>query len=675
MTNVTPTTRSRWTAAAFAIGASAAAVFIALREWSRIETLRDAGLGAATWLTDMQLDSTPFAVLFLLLPAFLLMRKPLFHLPRCVVNTYSRDSESSERSAPLSQTDWQSVLRKDSESRLNGGHRVRAIVLAVVVGGTSLAASLHVAFQPVKVGNATYRLSQLPPAYQDEFSYLFQARTFLDGRWSYPGHPTQPRLFDSMHIYNEGRVASRYFPGTGGWMAPFVAIGRPLWGHWLAGMLVAMFVFAAGRELGGDGVGFLAGMLTAVSPGMALFSNLLLAHHPTLLGLSLFLWMFLRLMRTGQWWNAALAGLGLSFAMLCRPMTAFGFGLPFGATFAFFLFRRCRFRTDDPNGTIQDTRCFQNTGCLPQLLAAIGVPLLLGFLIIGIQNRAITGDWLKAPYGEFTRTYTPRHIFGFNNGERAEAMVAAGEARTNDVFLRYDKWAVNLTPQLVADNVEHRLLAGARWTLGIVPLLMAAVVFLLHRHRDEPRWWLVAAAIVSVHAVHVPYWFVGMLDYHYVFETGPLLLLVFARSTQLLWLHWNARRRPLMPLWWGLVAATALLTAYFPLPPFWRSPRIDGPLTEFAFSKRQYLAANRYLQKQIPAADRPALVLIEPDEAQFHFEYITNDPDLSRQTIVRARYRPGRTSIPEVLRAFPERTVYSWNMKTGEFRPVRGRSK
>jgi Dolichyl-phosphate-mannose-protein mannosyltransferase len=655
MTTEKPTTGLRWTAAVFAIAAIAAAVFIALREWPRIEALHDAGFGAAAWLTEMQLDSTPFAVLFCLLPAFLLMRKPLFHLPRRLVKLFSRDSEALRRGA---------LLSEDSESRLNGAHRVRAIVLGVVVGGTSLAASLHVAFQPVRAGNATYRLWQLPPAYQDEFSYLFQARTFLDGRWSYPGHPTQPRLFDSMHIYNEGRVASRYFPGTGGWMAPFVAIGRPLWGHWLAGMLIAMFVFAAGRELGGDGVGFLAGMLTAVAPGMALFSNLLLAHHPTLLGLSLFLWMFQRLLRTDRWWNAALAGLGLSFAMLCRPMTAFGFGLPFGITFVFFLCRRSRFRTDDQIATVRRSSRIA-------LLAAIGFPILLGFLIIGIQNRAITGDWLKTPYGEFTRTYTPRHIFGFNNGERAEAMVAAGEARTNDVFVRYDKWAVNLTPRLAMENVENRLLASARWTLGIVPLLMAAVVFLLHRHHDEPRWWLVAAAIVSVQAVHVPYWFVGMLDYHYVFETGPLLLLVFARSTQLLWLHWNASRRPLMPLWWGLAAATALLTAYFPLPPFWTSPRIDRPLTEIAFSKRQYLAANQFLRKQIPDEDRPALVLIEPDEAQFHFEYITNDPDLSRQAIVRARYRPGRTSITDVLRAFPERTVYSWNMKTGEFRQLR----
>ena len=236
-----------------------------------------------------------------------------------------------------------------------------------------------------------------------------------------------------------------------------------------------------------------------------------------------------------------------------------------------------------------------------------------------------------------------------------------------------------------------RLTASTRWTLGIVPLLMAAVVFLLHRHRDEPRWWLIPAAVVSLHCVHIPYWFDGMLHWHYVFETGPLLLLIFARATQLLF--WNTpratseplpdesasrcknRKRPLVAVWWGLVAAVALLSAYFPLDPFWKSPRVDGPLTEYAFSKRRYFLANQFLRKRIPREDYPALVLIEPDETQFHFEYITNDPDQRRERILRGRFRPGRTSFEEVIQAFPGRSVYFWRMRTGEFRRLSGKRK
>ena len=66
------------------------------------------------------------------------------------------------------------------------------------------------------------RFGDLPPAYHDEFSYQFQAKTFLAGRLSFPSFAPMPELFDQMHVLNEGRFASRYFPGAGLWLAPFV---------------------------------------------------------------------------------------------------------------------------------------------------------------------------------------------------------------------------------------------------------------------------------------------------------------------------------------------------------------------------------------------------------------------------------------------------------------------
>ena len=205
-------------------------------------------------------------------------------------------------------------------SRTTNRSRTRPACYSLLVAGVSLAASLGVGA----------RFDGLPPAYHDEYSYLFQAETFLAGRASYPSHDGA-RLFDQMHVLNEGRFASRYFPGTGIWMAPFVAAGHPYWGHWLANVVCAVLMFWIGRELAGDTGGLIAGLLTACSPGMALFSNLLLAHHPTLVGLGVFLLGVLRLIRSaGAGWALA-SGVGLAFAMLCRPMTAAGIALPFGA--------------------------------------------------------------------------------------------------------------------------------------------------------------------------------------------------------------------------------------------------------------------------------------------------------------------------------------------------------
>ena len=195
----------------------------------------------------------------------------------------------------------------------------RPICSSVLVAVVSLAVSLGVAS----------RFDHLPPAYHDEYSYLFQAQTFLAGRVSFPSHEA-PHLFDQMHVLNEGRFASRYFPGAGLWMAPFVACGHPWWGHWLAGAICAVLMFWIGRELAGDTAGLIAGLFTALSPGMALFSNLLLAHQPALVGLGVFVLAVLRMERScSAGWGAA-AGTGLAFATLCRPMTAAGVALPFG---------------------------------------------------------------------------------------------------------------------------------------------------------------------------------------------------------------------------------------------------------------------------------------------------------------------------------------------------------
>ncbi|MFQ5730536.1 MAG: ArnT family glycosyltransferase, partial [Planctomycetaceae bacterium] len=616
--------------AAFALATLCAAAFVGWKEWVRGQSGRADG-GAAQWLAGMDVDATPYVFLMALLPFCWFLRGSVVRWPRFLSrfagNFFGPQTKPGE-----------TTTRADL---------LRSVFLAGVAGVASLSASLHVAYRPVKLGRETKSLRELPPAYQDEYSYLLQARTFLAGRWSFPSHPTQPRLFDQMHVVNQGRYASRYFPATGAWMATFVWIGRPYWGHWLAGALTAMFVFAAGRELGGNGVGLVAGVLTGVAPGMAVFSNLLLAHHPALVGLALFLWMSLRMLRTGRYWCAALAGTGLSFAMLGRPMTAFGFGLPFGVVFVLCALRRLRV-----GRLANEARLLRETG----LLAAMGLPILAGFGVLAWQNHAVTGHWTKTPYQQFNDVYTPRHVFGFNNGERAEARIAAGEARTNDVFRNYDEWATNLTPRRAAENVRNRIVAGGQWTLGIVPLLMAVVVFAGTSHRDERRWWLVAAAILSLHVVHVPYWYDGIMHWHYVFETGPLLLLLFARATQLLLRCWRASNRGWMPVWWGGVVVTALTTAYFPLRPLWDVSRVDAEVAKLAFSKTIYHRFRERLSRRV--RDDKALVLVE-GTCEIHFEFVVNRPDLVNQPLLIGRLQPG-FSREAVVREFPDRAVYVW---------------
>ena len=384
---------------------------------------------------------------------------------------------------------------------------LRPICFSIVVAGISLIASKTVAS----------RFDNLPPVYHDEFSYLFQAETFLAGRVSFPSH-AGARLFDQMHVLNEGRFASRYFPGTGLWMAPFVSVGHPYWGHWLAGAICAALTFWIGRELAGDSAGLIAGLLTALSPAMALFSNLLLAHHPTLVGLGVFILGVLRMLRLASVAWGFTAGMGLTFALLCRPMTAASVALPFGVYIVWWACLadvRWRRRSEDA-GQGPGPTSPPLPGRKRRLWAsvAMGVPLVAGGIGLFFYDRAITGSGWVTPYELYTDIYTPRHVYGFNNVIRGEQHLGPR------VIANYDKWADNLTPALALGNAVTRLSASWKWTLGILPLTLAlGSGFVLWRRLPRGAW-LILAAIVSLHAAHIPYWFVGIEQHHYVFEGG-----------------------------------------------------------------------------------------------------------------------------------------------------------
>ncbi|HVW02645.1 MAG TPA: hypothetical protein VHB77_19975 [Planctomycetaceae bacterium] len=487
-----------------------------------------------------------------------------------------------------------------------------------------------------------------PPAYHDEYSYLVQADTFLAGRVSYPSPPLA-HLFDQMHVLNEGRFASRYFPGVGLWLAPFVAIGHPYWSCWLAGALIAWCVYWIGCELGGFRAGLLAGMLTACAPGMELFGNLLLAHHPTLLGLSAFMLCYYRWRRLRRWGWAFGAGSALAYAMLCRPMTAAGIGLPFGID-AFVWLAAGR-----PLPMVR--RCGQ--------IVALGIPVFAGFAALAAYDQAITGNWRVTPYQLYTDIYTPRHVYGFANRERGEQ--ALGGRDLPLVSRGYDEWAKNLTPELAAENTGLRLLWSWRWTLGVLPLALGMMAWACAGLFTRRGWWLIPTAILSLFVVHIPYWFVGIMHWHYVFESGPLWLLLFAGGSAWLWENWGAAGRRLLSGWWALLIGAAVLLGHASCEPFWVAPR-DVGLQELSFARGRYYKFRQFVAGNV--RERPALVLVEPDPADVSMDFVTNKPTFDAPVLI-GRYDPRGPSRAEIAQAFPGRAIYLFRAKTGDWELLR----
>ncbi len=525
-----------------------------------------------------------------------------------------------------------------------GGHdRLQKLAGSLLVGGVAFAAS-----HAVGVRFTDEQGNPLPPAYHDEYSYLFQAETFLAGRTWSPSFPQRPEWFDQMHVLNEGRFASRYFPGAGLWMAPFLALGNPWLGQQLAHAIAAVLLFWIGCELKDTATGLVAGILLGLSPGLLLFSNLLLAHQPTLVGLLLFVWSFLRMKRTGSGVSALMAGVGLTYAMLCRPMTAAGVGLPFGIEFVWWLVR----------GRVKPSSRLYRA-------LLLGMPIVIGLAMLFFYNRSITGNGLTTPYQLYTDLYTPRHVYGFQN-------VVRGEQRLGPkVIDHYDRWAKNLDTDLAVQNSRRRLAASLRWTLGIVPLVFALLLLVMSRGLRGNVLFL-PAAIISLHLVHIPYWFEGIMGWHYVLESAPfwLLMVGLAVSETSVYARVTGNRTALRFVLGLLFIAVLSGTVSIPLSPgaapawyLWRA-RLDQGIVELQYPRRLYKNMRDMVDRLRGGA--PAIVFVIPDRADRSMDYVVNSPSLDGEVLF-ARL-PNEKQIDDSIREaealFPDRVVILFDARS-----------
>lgn len=485
------------------------------------------------------------------------------------------------------------------------------------------------------------------PAYHDEFSYLFQAKTFLAGRWGWPSHEVSA-LFDQMHVVNTGVFASRYFPGAGLWLAPFLAAGCPEWAMPAAGGLAVLCATLAAMRLGGTLCGAVGGTLLAVSPGSVVFHSLILAHAPTLLGLSLLLLACTYLddaaETDGRWAFVAgsVAGGGLALAMLSRPLTAAAIALPYGMAWCV--------------GGLRD-RSRAGRFSAKSIAGTLGLAgtLTCGFVVLGLQNQAITGNVWLTPYSLYNATYTPSHVYGFDNVTRGQGQYAPRAIRS------YEEWAENLTPEGACANTLRRSVSLARWSGGLI-LMVVLIAATWWGRRDLPAGWhLWPLSITGLLAAYFGYWFDGIQHWHYAYEAIlPLCLwcgAVFAAVLRAC----GREGRSLAVAWcWGALAL-ALVGQYVPL-------AADQPslyakaVSELRFAKVKYLNVYSHVEANIP--EGRALVIVRPDPADRHMDYINNSPSLDDR-ILYARELPNLATPQRLRNLFPERTLYRLDIPKG----------
>lgn len=598
-------------------------VLVAVLESLRVRTAIAAGLDWSVCLIFWDIETT---IPFLLLIAF-----PFIFWAGKRNQRAGSDVESSDG---VEQT---KAIRLGKNAFICGGLLLLTLASSYRIG--SWPVDLNFAGETRKVAFA-----DLPPTYHDEFSYLLQANTFRKGRLSYPPAKIRPDLFHQFHVLNERRTVSRYFPFTGAWIAAATMFVQPIHGHWIAGGLATVFLYLSLLRIVSPSVALIAGILIAVSPGIAIFSNLLLAHHPTLLALSIFTYCFLRMDETlklgtpKSGWAFA-AGMALTLAMLSRPMTAAGYALPYGILLLY------RF--------VLDSR---------SRILAIGfaVPICLGFVTLGLQNHDATGSVFGSAYQSYTDTFTPKHRFGFNNA------VGTAEPEGPDALRAYNDWASNLTPASAVQNVWGRLKASVQWSLASIPILfgicMALPLLVWSTSSGQVKtvcyFRLMAWSIVTLHLVHVPYWFDGILHWHYVFETAPLLLIVTAVGLCSAASVLRKQVGRIGVAWVVALALAGLVPGWIQLPMFQNVSRISAAISEQAYSRTRM----QFFRQLLSTSDlkRPALVLVDESGTDPQLSYIINPPDYKAE-ILTCRRPSSEAEILELQQAFVDRTLYIFN--------------
>ncbi len=613
---------------------SACAAFCAYFEVQRLLDCMASPTGVLGWLANWNIDTT--------LPLLMLLTLPLLMLVAWQMG-WNRTRRVRQR-VIASSDDLSSSAEPTKAAASAGKKSIR--VACVFLFAVSIGCSLAIGMRPIVISdsdNSTVPFYRLPPAYHDEFSYRLQAQTFLAGRLAWPGMTALPELFHQVHVVNQPTTASRYFPWTGFWMAPFEAFDVPIYGHWLAGGIACVFFYLSLRLIVIPEAAFFGGLLIALSPGLAVFSNLLLAHHPTMMALSIFLWAFLNVMQEGNLRYAFLAGTMLTLAMLGRPMTAAGFALPFGC----WLLMRLLFWWQG------------NSLEVLKIIPRMGLPLLVGFGILAVMNQAVTGSWKKSAYQHYTETWTPRHGYGFNNVQRAGESTAG-----SGVMSAYDRWAVNLTPPVALKNLENRLIASSQWSLGIIALGFGLCMSLplLWGYFAQTEIRLLWLAVICLHAVHIPYWFDGILHWHYVFETAPLMLMLTAVGCG----YAAEALRTVMGrrtawFWLACLCAGALVPNWINANTLWGPSRVSLAVGEQAFSRIRMEQFRRMTHD--PSVLHPALILVDESGTDPQLSYIVNPPNLQGDVLV-CRKPALESDLQLLQQAFPDRTLYNFQPTT-----------
>ena len=135
-----------------------------------------------------------------------------------------------------------------------------------------------------------------------------------------------------------------------------------------------------------------------------------------------------------------------------------------------------------------------------------------------------------------------------------------------------------------------------------------------------------------------------------------------------LWQQVTRAGRPGLALaWTGLLLGTPV-TSYLEFDPVWSPSRIDLAVGEVGFARARHAEFRKRVSRRI--GGDAALVLVKPDPADRHIDFVVNEPMLNTRLLV-GRYVPKLVPMSRVVKLFPDRRVFVFDVRSGSMREIR----
>lgn len=446
----------------------------------------------------------------------------------------------------------------------------------------------------------------------DEYVYLFQARTLLAGHLVLPA-PALPEFYTNVFVVaRDGRWFGQYPPGHPLLLAPALALGWPRLLPMLLAALNLGLIARITQEVAGRAAAGVTALALLCSPFYLLTGSTLLSHPTALFGLSLAAWGAVRAPRHPGWRTALWVGAGVGLTVITRPWTGVTLGLFPLLGWAVPALREKR---------AQD------------LMVGLGVLGMFGAAFLG-YNHAVTGQALTTGYEAIRGTGMSE--FGFIS------IVPGIHAHTPAQGL-----------QNVAILAARFLVSSWGWPFALIPAVWA---FRAGGASPRTRWVVGAAAgmIVAGLLSYLPYWSVGVHDSGPV-KTYELLLpfgvLTGAGAATL------ARRRPRATAGWLAASVFVAGLIYWPI-------QVDH-LREVSRTVREPL---ELIAREV---EPPAVVFVanmQPPRARsWVFGRPNPAPDLSDEILLVRDLGPQDVRY---ARSQPRRRPYRLLVEDGEFKVV-----